>query len=612
MGFAIDNLARLFIGLQGESNARQIDIDMSEWMRDWPDAKVDVLVQRPGEDNTYPVKTELRGGHLLWTPKREDVLIAGMGKTQIVLTDKNDVELRSRVVQTIIGESIAGTEGDAPDPTQGWVQEVLQAANEVRTAVDAGEGTLYLIQQKGSTTDRTYDEINAAINAKKTCILTDTKGRVHLFSNYSASGKIVFRAIEYGVPIGGGTYTAMTEREISIDKDGKVEGIVISPINAPNPKALTIEQNGQTVTYDGKKAVNIKIAGGNGGGSIPDPGKAFQQLVSDADGKAVWQEQIAYKHVKSEMVELFAGTLAGDAEEPGTFSTTTPLDAIPEVGKTYEVTINGTKHNTAARPFEMNGVVWAVLFGNAGIINPDDYDDNGETYVLIVPLPEHQAMVGGASVICIADTEAASVTLSIRGESTVTTIKKIDKDLLPDTGKTITIMIDADGNVMTDTPFAEASKMTCGELQSALKIVQTGSYGGKPSTLEADVQVRRRITDMLGETLEITFRQYTDPGDADEMKETTRYIYWAAGGLQLAKWALYSLPIMDAWGSDQQTYYIRSVRGVWQPVTIEQMRQDLGIGGGAEPATTDVFYTADGQVFTDLNGAVMHVQKGEA
>ena len=154
--------------------------------------------------------------------------------------------------------------------------------------------------------------------------------------------------------------------------------------------------------------------------------------------------------------------------------------------------------------------------------------------------------------------------------------------------------------------------MTCGELQSALKIVQTGSYAGQQTELEADVQVRRRKVDLLGDMLEITFRQYADPGDAAAVKETTRYIYWAANGLQLAKWNLYSLPIMDAgWGYTQQTYYLRSVGGKWEPVSIADLKNDLGIGGGVTPAAEDVFYTADGQVFNTVDAAVLHVQKGD-
>ena len=32
---------------------------------------------------------------------------------------------------------------------------------------------------------------------------------------------------------------------------------------------------------------------------------------------------------------------------------------------------------------------------------------------------------------------------------------------------------------------------------------------------------------------------------------------------------------------------------------------------GAESTTTDVFYTADGQVFNTVDAAVLHVQKGD-
>ena len=34
-------------------------------------------------------------------------------------------------------------------------------------------------------------------------------------------------------------------------------------------------------------------------------------------------------------------------------------------------------------------------------------------------------------------------------------------------------------------------------------------------------------------------------------------------------------------------------------------------GGGATPAGADVFYTADGQIFSTVDAAVLHVQKGE-
>lgn len=580
MGFTIENLARLFIGLQGESNARQIDIDMSEWVRDWPNAKVDVLVQRPGEDNTYPVETELRGGHLLWTPQREDVLIAGMGKAQIVLTDKNDVELRSRVVQTIIGESIAGTEGDAPDPVQGWVHEVLKAADEVKASVDAGEGGLYLVTAavpeggRVPYADRTQEEIRAAVAAGKTCVLVYSDGRV--FTYY---GELRLEQPPYGdcpTFIAPGNYKSTEGLEYwraQVSESSAVLCNGYKPVKAPNPYPLTIKQGDTTKTYNGSNPVTVEIPDG-----IPDPGKAHMQLVSDKDGKAVWEERLAYKHVQSGMVTLFAEeALVGALDEPGTYFSATPLTAMPEVGKTYEVTINGTVYNTTAHTWEEDSVQIAVILGNAGNMNPEVYPDTGEPFMLVVPLPEHQAMMGGMSVIMATDIATDSIALSIKGQATITTIKKIDPEYIPDMHKTITLTIDADGNVTSDTPFEEVIKLDNAQLQAAIKVVQTGSYGGQPSTKESDVQVRRRSVEGMGVMLEITFRQFADPGDVAAGKEVTRYIYWAAYGLQLQKFTLYSLPVMDHWGYDQQTYYLRCVGGVWQPATIDQLKADLGL-----------------------------------
>ena len=596
------------VGVQTETGVESIGFDMTPWMTRWPGMTFAVWVTRPGEEASYPAAdVEMVGNVLYWYPNGTDTEKEGAGRVEVVGIGEGKCK-STGVMDTLVKATTLDVTQETPETIRPWAEKVMEAAQTVKTAVDAGEGTLYLIRQNGTKTDRTYDEINAAINAKKTCILTDTLGRVHLYSNRNSEGTLIFRAIEHGVPISGGAYTSITEREVHIDKDGKVSSIAISPINAPNPKALTIEQNGQKVTYDGKKEVNIKIEGGG----VPDPGKAFQQLVSDADGKAVWEERLAYKHVQSGTMTLFAEEtlINGEGEDEGDmFFSATPLVTMPEVGKQYEVIINGTVYTTTAHPMEENGALMGVVLGNPASVG---LEYNGEPYVLITILPEYQAMAGGMTMIMMSDLDVMPITLSIRGQATITTTKKIDPDLLPETRKIITIMIDADGNVMCDTPFSEVSKMTCGELQSALRIVQTGSYGGQPSELEADVQVRRRKVDLLGEALEITFRQFADPGDYPAAKETTRYIYWAATGLQFANFTLSSLPVMDAgWGCNLQTYYLRSVGGKWEPVSIEQMKKDLGIEGGVTPAAEDVFYTADGQVFNTVDAAVLHVQKGD-
>lgn len=583
MGFTIENLARLFIGLQGESNARQIDIDMSEWVRDWPNAKVDVLVQRPGEDNTYPVETELRGGHLLWTPQREDVLIAGMGKAQIILTDKNDVELRSRVVQTIIGESIAGTEGNAPDPVQGWVHEVLQAASEVKASVDAGEGGLYIVnvERRGELqsryADRTQEEIREAVANRKTCVLVNSDGRVCVYIGEKEYPHDPYPVCPtFVAPMEYKQGQGFTYWQMQVLPSGGIAEPGYKPAKTPNPKKLTIKQGETTTKYDGSEDVELEIPDG-----VPDPGKAHQQLVSDADGKAVWEERLAYKHVQSGMVTLFAEeALVGALDEPGTYFSATPLTAMPEVGKTYEVTINGTVYNTTAHTWEEDGVQIAVILGNAGNMNPEVYPDTGEPFMLVVPLPEHQAMMGGMSVIMVTDIETDSITLSIKGQATITTIKKIDPEYIPDTHKTITLTIDADGNVTSDTPFAEAWAMTPGELQAAIVIKESSQYKGETiATVDAVSKAEGGFVPTMygGRMINLRVRKaYLDVSDLGD-KDTTRFLTWVEGGVGIATEQSYSLPVLPV---GQQSYvgrYARYNGSTWDAVTIDQLKADLGL-----------------------------------
>lgn len=246
----------------------------------------------------------------------------------------------------------------------------------------------------------------------------------------------------------------------------------------------------------------------------------------------------------------------------------TPWENDVVAGNSYKVTYNGVVYDlkaTKASDLMPDAVPGMLVLGNYSIMGMEGGDAKVPFCLAAYPNAAGAEMGGYAALV--SNDGAESVTLSVTEYASVAPAE------LPK----ITLTIDEDGTVTSDTPFAEASKMTCGELQSALKVVQTGNYAGQPAALEADVQVRRRVTEAMGEMLEITFRQFADPGDYAAAKEVTRYIYWAEQAIQLAPIVLTSLPVMNNWGFDQQTYYLRSVGGVWQPATIDQLKADLGL-----------------------------------
>lgn len=140
MAIEIGRLTRLVLGMEGESNARTIEINMEDWLEDWPDAAVGLLLMRPGEETFYPAATTMQGNVVRYVPTRADVEIPGEGLAQIVLTDANDLELRSRVVKTVVEASLPGSVADTPDePMQPFVDQVLDAAARAEQAAKDAE-----------------------------------------------------------------------------------------------------------------------------------------------------------------------------------------------------------------------------------------------------------------------------------------------------------------------------------------------------------------------------------------------------------------------------------------------------------------------------------------
>lgn len=138
--FEISRLTRLHLGREGESNARPIEIDMTDWLTEWPGAAVGLLLMRPGEDTFYPAKTKLENNMLRYVPTRADLEIPGDGMAQIVLTGEGDVELRSRVVKTAVEASLPGSAAGTPEePMQPFVGQVIDAAARAEQAAKDAE-----------------------------------------------------------------------------------------------------------------------------------------------------------------------------------------------------------------------------------------------------------------------------------------------------------------------------------------------------------------------------------------------------------------------------------------------------------------------------------------
>lgn len=125
--------------------------------------------------------------------------------------------------------------------------------------------------------------------------------------------------------------------------------------------------NGVYPDKDGN--VELKIDSG-----LPSGGAPHQMLVTDADGKAVWEERTHYR--KFEEVTCFHETIK--IEDGGAWI---KLSAIPAVGTTCKVTFDGAQYDCVVQDH-----VDSLRIGNNSLFPYGDEDkpDTGEPFLLDV------------------------------------------------------------------------------------------------------------------------------------------------------------------------------------------------------------------------------------
>lgn len=132
----------ILLGRCGENLARTVEIDVSEYLVEYPGAVVTLLHRRHGESGIYPVAAELRDGCLVWQPTSADTAIAGSGEAEVRVT-VNGVLAKSKILSTMVDKSLTGQETDAPEPGMDWVDKITTAIGSVQNMKAEAESVAY-------------------------------------------------------------------------------------------------------------------------------------------------------------------------------------------------------------------------------------------------------------------------------------------------------------------------------------------------------------------------------------------------------------------------------------------------------------------------------------
>lgn len=132
----------ILLGRCGENLARTVEIDVSEYLKEYPGAVMTLLHRRHGESGIYPVAAELRDGCLVWQPTSADTAIAGSGEAEVRVT-VNGVLAKSKILSTMVDKSLTGQETDAPEPGMDWVDKITTAIGNMQNMKAEAESVAY-------------------------------------------------------------------------------------------------------------------------------------------------------------------------------------------------------------------------------------------------------------------------------------------------------------------------------------------------------------------------------------------------------------------------------------------------------------------------------------
>lgn len=129
------------IGYTPERKAREIRFDIGKWQAAWPDAKPEMLVVRPGEEDAYPASTHLDDHEIVWTATQYDTANPGTGRMWVVFLGKDGEQLGlTPMTTTRILPGPPNINGEKPPAGAiPWVKGVFDAADRAEDAAKRAE-----------------------------------------------------------------------------------------------------------------------------------------------------------------------------------------------------------------------------------------------------------------------------------------------------------------------------------------------------------------------------------------------------------------------------------------------------------------------------------------
>jgi len=175
----VNEVTRLYLGVQGENEARSIVIDVSPWLVANPGGSLTIWHKRHGEltPSATGAVFDDQEGTLTWTPTNTDTYYAGEGEAEIRLTEGSVIK-KSRTVLTGVSESVTLNGSVLGSDWQSYINAVdgiraaavtaKQAAEAAQSAAETAQGKAEDAQEAAETAQGKAEDAQEAAEAAQT------------------------------------------------------------------------------------------------------------------------------------------------------------------------------------------------------------------------------------------------------------------------------------------------------------------------------------------------------------------------------------------------------------------------------------------------------------
>lgn len=162
----INDVSRIYLGIQGENNAREIKIDVLPWLIAHPDGNISIWHTRNGESTPEPTGAvfDREAGTVTWTPTNVDTYVHGEGEAEIRL-DESGVIKKTRKIITGVSPSVTGAGEplgsgwqDYLDAIAGAAQVVLTQGGQIKFEIDENGHLIFCYTDQIPVAEEEEDE----------------------------------------------------------------------------------------------------------------------------------------------------------------------------------------------------------------------------------------------------------------------------------------------------------------------------------------------------------------------------------------------------------------------------------------------------------------------